>query len=267
MASVRRSSAFSTESIQPSALMISTETDETVAFFALAALFEVLERLRPALKTDRWFNWKSDVLSFTFAILVSRISRRLVAAPTDLFALTWTFETLHRLPGALRIFLAIVIADFIIYWIHRAQHQFTPLWRTHAWHHSVQQLYWFSGFRTSFLHSLLYNIPQAVVPILLFHLSPFQTGIAYSIGLFIQFWEHTNLDVNIGVLRHVLITPVYHRVHHSVEHNQSNFATTFSLWDRLFGTYCDPAGVPADAPLGLGESFGRRRATRMLAGV
>jgi sterol desaturase/sphingolipid hydroxylase (fatty acid hydroxylase superfamily) len=114
---------------------------------------------------------------------------------------------------------------------------------------------------------LIYNVPQVVVPTLLFHLSPFQIAIAYSIGLFIQFWEHTNLDVNIGLLKHVVITPVYHRVHHSVEHNQSNFAATFSLWDRLFGTYCDPAGVPADAQLGLGEPFDRGKATRMLAGV
>ena len=247
--------------------MISTTSYETITFFGLAALFEILERVRPAVKTDRWLNWKNDALSFFFAILMSRISRRLVGGPIDLYAPTWTFETLDRLPGALRIFLAIVIADFIIYWIHRAQHQFTPLWHTHAWHHSVQELYWFSGFRTSFLHSLIYNVPQVVVPLLLFHLSPFQIAIAYSIGLFIQFWEHTNLDVNIGPLRHLVITPAYHRVHHSVEHNHLNFAATFSLWDRLFGTYCDSAGVPADAPLGLGEPFGNQRATRMLAGV
>ena len=247
--------------------MISTESYETITFFGLAALFEILERFRPALKTDRWLNWKCDALSFTFAILMSRFSKHLVAGPTGPYALTWTFDTLRHLPGPLRIFLAIVVADFILYWIHRAQHRFTPLWRTHAWHHSVQELYWFSGFRTSFLHSLIYNVPQVVVPTLLFHLSPFQIAIAYSISLFIQFWEHTNLAVNIGLLRHVVITPVYHRVHHSVEHNQSNFAATFSLWDRLFGTYCDPAGVPADAQLGLGEPFDRRGATRMLAGV
>jgi sterol desaturase/sphingolipid hydroxylase (fatty acid hydroxylase superfamily) len=247
--------------------MISTESYETITFFGLAALFEILERFRPAVKTDRWLHWKSDALSFTFAILMSRISKHLVAGPTGPYALTWTFETLQHLPGAVRIFLAIVVADFILYWIHRAQHGFTPLWRTHAWHHSVQELYWFSGFRTSFLHSLIYNVPQVVVPTLLFHLSPFQIAIAYSIGLFIQFWEHTNLDVNIGLLRHVVITPVYHRVHHSVDHNQSNFAATFSLWDRLFGTYCDPSGVPADTQLGLGEPFDRQRATRMLAGV
>ena len=64
-----------------------------------------------------------------------------------------------------------------------------------------------------------------------------------------------------------LITSVYHRVHHSVEQNHSNFAATFSLWDRMFGTYCDSARVPADAQLGLGEPSGRRKATRMLAGV
>ena len=53
--------------------MISTTSYETIIFFGLAALFEMLERFRPAVKTDRWLNWKSDAFSFTFAILMSRV--------------------------------------------------------------------------------------------------------------------------------------------------------------------------------------------------
>jgi len=71
---------------------------------------------------------------------------------------------LQSLPGLVKIGMALFIVDFIIYWIHRAQHQFDFLWRTHAWHHSIEQMYWFAGFRTSFLHSLIYNIPQVIIP-------------------------------------------------------------------------------------------------------
>jgi sterol desaturase/sphingolipid hydroxylase (fatty acid hydroxylase superfamily) len=115
-------------------------------------------------------------------------------------------------PGAVRVVLAIFMVDFMIYWIHRAQHRFEALWRTHAWHHSIEQLYWFSGFRTSFLHSFIYNVPQAAVPMLVFNLSPLEAGVGYSIGLLIQFWEHTNLDVRIGPLKYLIIA-AYHRVH------------------------------------------------------
>ena len=105
------------------------------------------------------------------------------------------------------------------------------------------------------------------MPILVFNLSPLEAGIGYSIGLLIQFWEHTNIDVNIGLLRYLIITPAYHRVHHSTEHSRTNFGTTFSLWDRMFATYHDPALVPADTPLGLGEPFDKKKMARMLVGV
>ena len=85
-------------------------------------------------------------------------------------------------------------------------------------------------------------------------------------GVLIQFWEHTNVKVNIGPLRYVFITPDYHRVHHSAnELSRTNFGGTFSIWDRAFGTYTDPRTVPEDTPLGLGEPlrFPRRPTARL----
>jgi len=247
-----------------------SENIQTAAFFALVLVFELLERFRPAREVDRWKDLKLDVFSFALAIAMNRVSHYSVVGFVNACAPAWMlggWQALQGLPGVARIVLAIFLVDFMIYWIHRAQHRFELLWRTHAWHHSIEHLYWFSGFRTSFLHSFIYNIPQAAVPMLVFNLSPLEAGIGYSIGLLIQFWEHTNLDVNVGVLRHLIITPDYHRVHHSSEHSRTNFGTTFSLWDRLFGTYYDPRKVPADAPLGLGEAFDKKKMARMLLGV
>ena len=44
-------------------------------------------------------------------------------------------------------------------------------------------------------------------------------------------------------LRWLLVTPDMHRVHHSVAADEanSNFGFNLSLWDRLFGTYREPA--------------------------
>ncbi len=243
---------------------------QIIAFFALAGIFEVLERVRPAREVDRWKDLKTDAFSFALAITMNRISNYSVTGLVIACAPAWLlggWRALQNLPGATRVVLAIFLVDFMIYWIHRAQHEFDLLWRTHAWHHSVEQLYWFSGFRTSFLHSLLYNIPQAAVPMLVFNLSPLEAGIGYSIGLLIQFWEHTNIDVQIGPLKYLIITPAYHRVHHSTEHSRTNFGTTFSIWDRMFGTYCDPARVADNAPLGLGEAYDRKKMAKMLLGV
>ena len=98
--------------------------------------------------------------------------------------------------------------------------------------------------------------------------SPLQAGIGYSIALLIQFWEHTNVKVNIGPLKYLIICPAYHRVHHSATRNcRMNLGTTFTIWDRLFGTYVDPATVPEDVPLGLGEPIHKNKIPRMLLGV
>jgi sterol desaturase/sphingolipid hydroxylase (fatty acid hydroxylase superfamily) len=244
---------------------------EIAAFFALVLAFEVGERVWPARRIDRLADLKLDVLSFAFALAVNRACMWLfrdlatVATPPSLASVA---HTLQQMPSILRILMALVIVDFLIYWIHRAQHSYETLWRTHAWHHSIEQMYWFSGFRTSFFHSFLYNIPQVVIPVTLFRLSPAEAGIGYSLGLFIQFIEHTNWKMNFGPLRRVLVTPDYHRIHHAATlHRGKNLATTFRIWDQLFGTYVDPATVPEDYALGLGEPVQRKSVPRMLVGV
>ncbi len=103
---------------------------------------------------------------------------------------------------------------------------------------------------------------------MIFRLTPFETAIGYSLGLCIQFWEHTNLKVNFGPLGWIFITPDYHRVHHSATNKVGyNLGTTFTLWDRMFGTFIDPRTVPEEFPLGLGEEIKPRDIPRMLVGV
>ena len=250
---------------------MSPTTWETATFFALVLTFGIWEWLRPARTVDKFAELKLDVLSFVLAVIMARVSRRtvdeLIASVSPDFVLN-SLEAVRAWPGAVKIAVALVVVDFTIYWIHRAQHRYEFMWRTHKWHHSIREMYWFSGFRTSFAHSFIYNIPQTIIPIQLLHLSPLQTGLAYSIGLFIQFWEHTNVRVNIGWLKHIFITPQYHRVHHSATtHRGMNLGTTFSLWDHLFGTYVDPDGIAEDYPLGLDENVGQKEVPRMLIGL
>ncbi len=244
---------------------------EIASFFLLVLAFGAWERLRPARAVNYLADLKLDLLSFTLAVLMNRLSRRTVDTVVNGVSPGFVLDSLDYIrgwPSWVKIAAALVIVDFIIYWIHRAQHRFSFLWRTHKWHHSIEQMYWFAGFRTSFLHSFLYNIPQTVIPMQLFHLSPLEAGAAYSIGLFIQFWEHTNVKANIGWLKHIFITPQYHRVHHSAsKHQGMNLGTTFSIWDRMFGTFVDPDAMPESFPLGLGEPIERKEVPRMLIGV
>jgi len=54
---------------------------------------------------------------------------------------------------------------------------------------------------------------------------------------------HANLNWTLGPFKYVLATPVFHRWHHAMEVRDVNFASTFSLWDWMFGTYHMPEGV------------------------
>ena len=58
---------------------------------------------------------------------------------------------------------------------------------------------------------------------------------------------HANLNWTFGPLRYVLVSPVFHRWHHTRAVRDKNFASTFAIWDVMFGTSYMPAGVrPSD---------------------
>lgn len=240
---------------------------QIVSLIALIVLFSFGERLRPGWPVDRWKDLKLDLLSFAFALAINRVVTVIIHEGLGGIS-SPPIETLQALPSAVRIALAILLVDFIVYWIHRSQHTFWTMWRTHAWHHSIEEMYWFAGFRTSFLHSLLNNIPQVLIPVTLFHLSPAEAGIGYSIGAFIQFVEHTNWKISFGPLNWLLVTPDYHRIHHAANlHRGKNLAGAFRIWDMMFGTYVDPATVREKYDLGLGENIEPKQIPRLMAGV
>jgi sterol desaturase/sphingolipid hydroxylase (fatty acid hydroxylase superfamily) len=55
-------------------------------------------------------------------------------------------------------------------------------------------------------------------------------------------FNHSNIKLLKGadrILRLLLVTPDFHRVHHSVNNEEmnSNFGFNISIWDRMFGSY------------------------------
>ena len=56
--------------------------------------------------------------------------------------------------------------------------------------------------------------------------------------IFVNAFIHANIRTSLGPLRHLVISPQAHRVHHSAapEHIDTNFGTVFAWWDYLFGT-------------------------------
>lgn len=136
--------------------------------------------------------------------------------------------------------MALACADFANYWVHRLMHR-RILWPIHAIHHSSQELDWHSALRIHPLDRLAMQIASVVFVVALgFPLTALIAAapVAGLIGILI----HLDISVDLGWLRFVIATPLFHRWHHADEAQAlgKNFAAIFPVWDILFGTFHMP---------------------------
>lgn len=154
-------------------------------------------------------------------------------------------------PFAATFLLAVAASDFVGYWRHRLMHT-SVLWPVHAVHHSDTAVTWTTLARFHPINRLITVALNAAVLTLL-GMPPAITGLSAIVRHFHGYYVHADLGWRHGCLRHVLVSPVMHRWHHvrEVEGYGSNFATIFSLFDLIFGTFHVPAGKVPD--LGVSE--------------
>jgi sterol desaturase/sphingolipid hydroxylase (fatty acid hydroxylase superfamily) len=188
-------------------------------------------------------------------------------------AQSWILEQSARLaiwpnewPIIAQLALKIVAGDFLRYWLHRAAHTWTPLWRLHAIHHAPEKLYTTNVFRfhpaEKALQFLCDTLPFMLVGIGTEVLAYYFVFYAVS-GLL----QHSNCDLKLGWLNYVVSGPEVHRWHHSrhVAESNNNFAHSFVVWDLLFGTYFRPRDRAVE-DLGLrSRDYPRRFAEQLSA--
>lgn len=152
---------------------------------------------------------------------------------------------LPAVPGWSSVPAAVVISDFIYYFLHtRLNHAKKTSgikgWfrRNHQIHHSVPVLDFMRGSVSSFADTAVtgFQFPLWVASALLgMELVP--TLVAYALLLLLEGTHHANHSFNIGGLRSIFIDNDAHKVHHDPEGWAVNHGVIFSLWDRIFGTY------------------------------
>lgn len=145
-----------------------------------------------------------------------------------------------RLPFWWQVVLYLVTTEFALYWIHRGFHR-ARLWKYHAVHHSTEDLEWISAARFHPINLLLGAVLVDVVALL----SGFSPDIFLFIGPFDTLtsgWVHANLNWSLGPFKYVFAGPIFHRWHHDRDALGRNFASTFSLFDVMFGTFYMPKG-------------------------
>jgi sterol desaturase/sphingolipid hydroxylase (fatty acid hydroxylase superfamily) len=217
--------------------------------------FAVLSRLSPCNAGKPWWEKRGLMTDLCYWIFVPVFTRYLRIGVTVL-ATIWLFHIsdgvkisefyehghgpLSRLPFWVQAIGYLVITDFVLYWIHRGFHR-GFLWKYHAVHHASEDLEWTSASR---FHPVNLALGTGLVDVvaLLCGVTPDIFLVIGPFNIITSCMVHANLDWTFGPLRHVFVSPVFHRWHHARAVCDKNFASTFSLWDVMFGTYHMPAG-------------------------
>lgn len=210
--------------------------------FAAMALWEVASpcRKRRFKRSQRWVG------NIGIVILNSLLLRLLFpAAALGMASYTavngWGLLHAIDLPFWLDILIAVLLMDMVIYLQHVMVHAVPVLWRLHRVHHADPDYDLTTGARfhpIEIIISMLIKITTiaALGP-------PIVAVVIFEVVLNgMAMFNHGNVRLPMPldrVLRWVIVTPDMHRVHHSVEPNEtnSNFGFNLSLWDRLMGTY------------------------------
>jgi sterol desaturase/sphingolipid hydroxylase (fatty acid hydroxylase superfamily) len=161
----------------------------------------------------------------------------------------------------------LLVFDFVGYLVHLVQHKVDFLWRFHSIHHSDAGLDFSSSYRHHPVESVISNL--ATLPVLMLLSPPVSVVVAFqALRLLATIFGHANIYLPERVdhlLRKLVITPDFHRLHHCSErkHTDSNYGTILPWFDYLFGTASNrPFEEQRTMQLGL-EYFSDRKSSRL----
>jgi sterol desaturase/sphingolipid hydroxylase (fatty acid hydroxylase superfamily) len=144
-------------------------------------------------------------------------------------------------PVAVRMIVVFLLFDIWMYYWHMANHRFFFFWRFHRAHHSDIEMDTTTALRFHPGELLLSSFIR--LPVLILIGMSFGELVLFEVMLNIStLFHHSNIalpETGDRLLRVLIVTPNMHRVHHSVERDEtnSNFTSLLSLWDRLAGTF------------------------------
>lgn len=142
-------------------------------------------------------------------------------------------------PFLVQVFTVMLVFEFGQYWMHRAMHNWTPLWLTHAPHHHITQLNAMKGFIGNPIELFLISI--GVIALLDVDLNALFAAI--TAGGAIATYAHANVRADPPIWYGFFFTTIRnHSLHHtalSYEDTRCNYGNSVILWDRVFGTYRD----------------------------
>ena len=151
------------------------------------------------------------------------------------------------------------------FFLHRAMHRWPLLWRMHKVHHSAIVLTPFTVFRVHPIESVAYSargflVFSLVAGIFIWLFKGRLTALELlgvdAVGFIFNMaaanLRHSHVRLSFGPLEGIFISPTQHQIHHSVYHQDVNFGSCFSVWDKFSGTLVRSRELSSDKKLTFG---------------
>ena len=182
----------------------------------------------------------TDVFYVAFGYgVIGFLSDTLVNGPLSELKETWGIGTpwLAASPFLVQVLMVMFVFEFGQYWMHRAMHNWRPLWLTHAPHHHITQLNAMKGFIGNPIE--LFLISLGITALLDVDLNALFAAI--TAGGAIATYAHANVRADPPIWYGYFFTTIRnHSLHHtalSYEDTRCNYGNSVIFWDRVFGTY------------------------------
>jgi sterol desaturase/sphingolipid hydroxylase (fatty acid hydroxylase superfamily) len=210
--------------------------------FALVGLWETVAPRR-ALTVSKALRWGSNLGLVALNTLLLRLVFPLAAVGMAAFAVEngWGLLNHFPVPFWMALPVAVIAMDFVIWLQHVMVHAVPALWRLHRVHHADLDFDVTTGARFHPIEIVLSMLLKfATINVLG---PPVVAVVIFEVLLNASaMFNHGNVRLPQAldrVLRWFVVTPDMHRVHHSIEGDEtnSNFGFNLPWWDRLFGTY------------------------------
>ena len=234
--------------------------------FIVLALWEVVGPRRK-LSVSKGLRWINNLGIVFFNTLLLRFLAPLMAVGLAIMAEEENWGLLNNIAinSYVKLFLAVLILDLIIYLQHVMFHTVPWLWRLHRMHHTDLDFDVTTGSRFHPIEIILSMIIKMLIVAALG--APPVAVVIFEVLLnATAMFNHGNIRIHINadrILRLLVVTPDMHRVHHSVKPDEtnSNYGFNFPWWDRLLGTY---KAQPEDNHLKMTIGLNQFRESRYL---
>jgi sterol desaturase/sphingolipid hydroxylase (fatty acid hydroxylase superfamily) len=243
-----------------------------IGIFAVMALWEVLAPRR-VLTVGKAIRWANNLGLVVLNTLLLRLLFPAAAVGIAILAADngWGLLNHFHAPAWLAIPVAVIALDFVIWLQHVMVHAIPALWRLHRVHHADPDYDVTTGSRFHPLEIILSMLIKFTAIVLLG--PPVVAVFIFEVLLnATAMFNHGNVRLPAKldrILRWFVVTPDMHRVHHSIEDDEtnSNFGFNLPWWDRLFGTYRDqPRGGHEKMTIGI-RGYNQPRDVSWLPGM